>query len=71
MERNQPNALNEFLIHYILNFNIVSLLLADQMHLIIQNLNGKIYVVWNCKRHEIKDHSNIFSLFRRAFFNSI
>jgi len=28
-----------------------SLLLADQMHLIVQNLNFKIYVVWKVKWH--------------------
>ena len=32
------------------------------MHLIIQNLEVKIYVVWKFKRHKIKNHSNMFRI---------
>ena len=39
-----------------------SLLLADQMHSIIQNLEVKIYVVIKFKRHKIKNHSNMFRI---------
>jgi len=32
------------------------------MHLIIQNLEVKIYVVQKFKRHKIKNHSNMFRI---------
>jgi len=32
------------------------------MHLIIQNLEVKIYVVKKFKRHKIKNHSNMFRI---------
>ena len=32
------------------------------MHLIIQNLEFKIYVVQKFKRHKIKNHSNMFRI---------
>jgi len=32
------------------------------MHLIIQNLEVKIYVVYKFKIHKIKNHSNLFQI---------
>ena len=45
-----------------MHYYIQSLLLANQMHLFIQNLDVKIYVVCKFKRHKIKSHSNMFRI---------